>query len=113
MAELHNEVTYTAREKFFVIGDDDAVLGFRYAGLRGQVVSTEQDTRLALQQAIRAGVPIVIITDAAAQMIREDVNAVRFEAKTPIIVEIPTRLGPVEGRPTLLSLIREAVGIHV
>ena len=113
MGELPDEPAITAREKFFVIGDEDTVLGFRYTGLRGQVVSTEQEARLALQQAVRARVPIVVITDVAAQMIREDVNAVRFEAQTPILVEIPTRQGPAEGRPTLLSLIREAVGIRV
>ena len=101
------------RERFFVIGDDDTVLGFRFAGLPGQVVSNKQEARLALQKAARAKDAIIIITDVAAQMIREDVNAIRFEAKTPILVEVPTRRGPLEGRPSLLDLIREAVGIHV
>ena len=53
------------------------------------------------------------MTDAAAQMIRDDVNQVRFEAATPIVVEIPGRGGPVEGRPALMDLIREAVGVRV
>ena len=113
MSEEANEPAVTARDKFFVIGDDDTVLGFRYAGLRGQAVSDEHQARLALQQAIRADVPIVIITDVAAQMIQDDVNEIRFEARTPIIVEVPTRSGPVEGRPSLMELIREAVGISV
>ena len=113
MSEQAGEPAVTARDKFFVIGDDDTVLGFRYAGLRGHAVTTAQEARLALQQAVRAQTPIVIITDVAAQMIRDEVNAIRFEAKTPILVEVPTRDGPIEGRPSLMDLIREAVGIHM
>lgn len=99
--------------RFFVIGDEDTVLGFRFAGLSGQVVSNEQDARLGLEKAMKSGIPVVIITDVAAQMIRDEVNRVRFEAKTPILVEIPTRDGPIEGRPSLMDLIHEAIGIHV
>ena len=99
--------------RFFVIGDDDTILGFRFAGLRGQAVSDATEASLALEQAIRARVPIIIITDVAAQMIRDKVNAIRFEAKTSVLVEVPTRKGPIEGRPNLMELIHEAVGIHV
>lgn len=100
--------------KYHVIGDDDTVLGFRFAGIRGQVVRTPDEAREALREAtLRRDLGIVIITDSVADQIRDDVNQVRFSLDLPLLVEVPSPAGPSPKRADLLDLIREAVGIRV
>lgn len=99
---------------FFVIADTETVLAFRSIGVYGQEVDTAQEARAALEAAARdSAVGVVIITDVIAQAIRAEVNRIRFEQPRPLVVEIPSREGPLPGRPSLVDLIREAVGIRV
>lgn len=100
--------------KFFCIGDEDTVRGFRLAGIEGHVVTNPLEAETALQQVVRrrdAGV--VIITDAVAAEIRPQVDAVRLECERPLLVEIPGPQGPTAGRKTLRQLVQEAVGIRI
>lgn len=100
--------------KFFCIGDEDTVRGFRLAGVEGQVVETRQDAAAALQQAAaRPAIGILIITQDVAADIRHEVDRLRMEAATPIIVEVPGPDGPLPGRKTLREFVQEAVGIRV
>lgn len=100
--------------RYYVIGDEDTVLGFRYAGVEGEVVSTSEEARQALARAGRLpDIGILIITDVVADTVRQEVNAVRFDRALPLVVEVPGPAGPSPLRRDLLSLIREAVGIRV
>ena len=100
--------------RFFVIADEDTVLGFRYAGVEGHAVRSAEEARKALQEAsAQADVGIILLLDSIAQSVRQEVNRLRFEARRPVVVEIPGQEGPVKGRPTLKALIQEAVGIRV
>jgi len=99
--------------EYFVIADEDTVLGFRYAGVEGQVVRSADEARAALATHAADGqAAIVIITDEIAHAIEDDVNRLRFESRMPIVVEIPGPAGPRPGRPDLMALIREAMGIQ-
>ena len=100
--------------KYFVIADEDTVLGFRYAGVEGQAVHTPEEARAALAECVASGgIGIVILTDEIAATIRKEVNKLRFGSQTPLIVQIPGPDGPLPGRPDLLAVIREAMGIKV
>jgi V/A-type H+-transporting ATPase subunit F len=100
--------------RYYVIGDEDTVLGFRYAGIPGDYVEDAAGARAALEAVLRKpDVSILIITDAVADLIREEVNAVRFGKTRPLLVEVPGPNGPSPKRQDLLALIREAVGIKV
>lgn len=100
--------------KFFCIGDEDTVRGFRLAGVDGQVVSHTEEAEAALENAARrADVGVVIITDALAGEIRERVDAFRLACARPLLVEIPGPTGPIPGRKTLRQLVQEAVGIRI
>ena len=100
--------------KFYCIGDEDTVRGFRLAGIDGRVVSSEEEAEAALQYAVgQTGVGVVIITDAAATDIRPQVDAVRLEREQPLVVEVPGPTGPLAGRKTLRQLVQEAVGIRI
>lgn len=100
--------------KFFCIGDEDAVRGFRLAGVDGQAVSTPTEATAALDAAVRRpDIAVVIIVDAIAQGIRDRVDRVRFECERPLLVEVPGPRGPLAGRKTLRELVQEAVGIRL
>ncbi len=98
--------------EYFVIADEDTVLGFRYAGVEGQAVSTPGQAREVLSKQVAAGrAGILIITDQVASAARDQVNQLRFESRAPLVVQIPGPEGPAPDRPDLLALIREAMGI--
>ncbi len=100
--------------KYFVIADEDTVLGFRYAGVEGRAVRTPEEARAALAEQVASGLTgIVILTDEIADTIQDEVNRLRFESRTPLIVQIPGPDGPRPGRPDLTAVIREAMGIKV
>ena len=100
--------------KFFVIGDEDTILGFKYAGVEGVVVRTASEAADAFARAVKTpGTGVIIINDAVAESIRDDVNRVRFEATQPIVVEIPGPSGPAVETTSLAKMIQEAVGIRV
>jgi len=99
---------------YYVIGDEDTVLGFRYGGVPGTVVTNTQEAREAFARAVddrRAR--ILILTDVVAETIRDEVNKVRAAAAWPLVVEIPGPTGPLPGKRTLLQLIQEAVGVRI
>ncbi len=100
--------------QYHVIGDQDKVLGFRFAGIRGEVVRDAAEARQALEECCRrTDIGIVIVTDTVADLIRQEVNQVRFGLELPLVVEVPGPDGPSSERGDLLELIREAVGIRV
>jgi len=100
--------------RYHVIGDEDAVLGFRFAGVPGEIVQTAEEARSALGRAVAdPGITIIIVTDVVADLIRPEVHQVRFGRALPLLVEVPGPRGPSPQRRDLLSLIREAVGVRV
>lgn len=100
--------------KFYCIGDEDTVRGFRLAGVEGRVVTTDQEAEEALQAASqRSDIGVVMINDVVAAGIRAQVDTVRLESEQPLLVEIPGPQGPLAGRKTLRQLVQEAVGIRI
>jgi len=99
---------------FYCIGDEDAVLGFRYAGVPGEVAAGVDEALEAFTAATKAeGLEILIITDPIADAIRRTVDEWRAGGKRPLVVEIPSAEGPPSSRRDLMDLIREAVGMRL
>lgn len=100
--------------EYFVIADEDTVLGFRYAGVHGKAVRTPDEARAALAEQLAAGrAAVILITDEIAKTISSDVNKLRFESRFPVVVQVPGPAGPLPDRPELMALIREAMGIRL
>jgi V/A-type H+/Na+-transporting ATPase subunit F len=98
---------------YFVIADEDTVTGFRFAGVAGCVVHTPEAAREALAERVAQGGGIVILTDEIAETIADEVNALRFAASGPLLVQIPGPNGPEADRPDLEAIIREAMGVRL
>ncbi|MBN1525931.1 MAG: V-type ATP synthase subunit F [Spirochaetales bacterium] len=100
--------------QYYIIGDEDAVLGFGMVGVKGRSVETAEQADSAFRGAIGdSSIGIVIITERAADLIRPQVNQYLFREKFPLIVEIPDRTGPVEGRSDIRKMVNEAIGIKL
>lgn len=100
--------------KFFCIGDDYTVHGFRLIGIDSKVVTTPKEAETALMEILsKQDYGIVIISEETASWIRPLIDKIRMELSRPLIVEIPGPKGPTESRKSLREFVQEAVGISV
>jgi len=100
--------------KYYVIGDEDAVLGFGMVGVQGRVAQDQKGAEAAFRHALEdSQIGIIIITERIASLIRTVVDRYLFRERFPLIVEIPDRLGPVEGRVGIREMVNAAIGIKL
>jgi len=100
--------------KYFIIGDEDSVLGFGMVGVKGQIVSNAQEAEEAFRSVLEdREVGIVVITERIAELIRPLVDRYMFTQIFPLIVEIPDRLGQIAGKPNLRETVNRAIGIRL
>lgn len=96
---------------YFVIGDEDTVLGFSLVGTRGMVAANQSEAQSAIQKALEhKEYGIIIITQDVANMIRPTVDRYLFSETFPLIVEIPNRLTQGKSKD-LRALVNEAIGV--
>jgi len=100
--------------KFYVIADENTVTAFKLVGLEGEVVDSADGAREALAKAFESSdTGIVIITERIADSIRDEIEEFMFGRSFPLIIEVPDREGPVEGRVSIRELVNSAVGIKI
>lgn len=100
--------------KYFIIGDEDALLGFGLVGVDGRKASTPAEAENAFNEALGdPEVGIVLINENVASMIREIVDEYLFKHDFPLLMEIPGRGGSEASRPSLRDLANKAIGIKL
>ncbi|RKX80605.1 MAG: Vacuolar H+transporting two-sector ATPase F subunit [Spirochaetes bacterium] len=99
---------------YFVIGDEDSVLGFGMAGVRGTSVHNKQEAEEAFKSALDdREIGIIIITERIAELIGPLVEDYVFTKEFPLIVEIPDREGRISGKADLREMVYSAIGIKL
>jgi V/A-type H+/Na+-transporting ATPase subunit F len=99
---------------FFCIADEITARGFRLAGIRANVAATAEQAQAAINKAVaRTDCGIIIITENVALWVRPQIEMIRLERDSPLIVEIPGPEGPLPGHKGLREFVQEAVGIRV
>ncbi len=99
---------------FHIIGDQDTILGFRFAGVPGTAVDSEAEARTAFEQmTAKQTVQILILTHSVADMLGDQLVEHRMQAQPPYIVEIGDIWETPVERQTLEQMIQEAVGIRI
>jgi vacuolar-type H+-ATPase subunit F/Vma7 len=97
-----------------VIGSEDAVWGFALAGVRGQVVKSDEEINLALDAALAdEKVDIVLVTQDVADWARQRVDTLKIRSAQPLVIEIPGPAGPDPDQPTLSEIIRRTIGVKI
>jgi V/A-type H+-transporting ATPase subunit F len=100
--------------QYFVLGDEDTVLGFGLVGVPGQVVTGAEEAQTAFRKVLsEREIGICIITEPIADLIRDLVESYVFTEEFPLILEIPDRQGHDEERPSLREVVNEAIGISL
>ena len=75
--------------KFFCIGGEDAVRGFRLGGVDGRVVNGAAEAAAALDEAAaRSDCGVLIIEKDTAALMRAKVDGIKLERTRPLIVEV-------------------------
>lgn len=105
---------------FYTIGEREIVLAFKMTGIDGTACQTRDEVLEAFNKITgQTGFPlesvpkVLILTERAAKLIEEEEIEWQKKGKYPLIVEVPCLSGEVKGRKTLLTAIREAVGIQI
>jgi len=99
----------------FVIGDSDMITGFRLVGIEGIEASTIDEARQAFHKSLsRKDVGVIIISEAffSDTSLREEVDKVRQERVTPLIVEISGSKG-ASNKMQLSEMISKILGIKI
>jgi len=100
--------------RYFIIGDEDAVLGFGLVGVEGKVVQSTTQAQEAFDAILdQTDIGIIIITERVADLIRPRVDRFIFTRSFPLIVEIPDRKGPLSGKPGIREMVNQAIGIKL
>jgi len=101
---------------FFVLGDEDVILGFRFAGIDGKIATDTQDILTEFNNIINGvygDIGVLLITEKTGILIEDKIMEWQISGEYPLIVEIPDLDGHIEGKKTMLESIREAIGLHV
>ena len=99
----------------YVIGDTDMITGFRLVGVEGIEVTSVEEAREALRKAIsRSDIGIIIVSESffTDLSLRQEVDKIRQERVTPLIVEIPGS----KGKPNemqLSAIVSKILGIKM
>jgi vacuolar-type H+-ATPase subunit F/Vma7 len=99
----------------YVIGDSDMVTGFRLVGVEGAEAVTTDEAMQALSKALAlSDVGVIIISEAyfSDASIREQVDKIRQERVTPLIVVLPGSRGQAKGTP-ISETISKILGIKL
>jgi V/A-type H+-transporting ATPase subunit F len=99
----------------FVIGDNDIITGFRLVGVEGIEVNSFDQAKQALQNVLARGdVAVVIVSQAFSTQpeMREEIDKVRRERTSPLIVEIPGSRGP-SGETRISDLVSKTLGVRL
>jgi V/A-type H+-transporting ATPase subunit F len=101
--------------KIGVVGDFDTVTGFRLAGVKETYDVEEPEAAVeALKKLMKEDIGVIIITERLADQIRDETEELIEEKTLPIIVEIPDKKGPIEGKADpIMALIKKAVGVEI
>ena len=99
---------------YHIIGDQDTVLGYRFAGVSGDVVETADEAEAAFRKALAdESVTVLLVTEAVEDMISESIMRHRLEAQPPYLAVVQGVQGPIGNRKSLQELINEAVGVRI
>lgn len=98
---------------YYVIGDQDTVLGFSLVGVSGMQATSPSDAKAAWNDALADKENgIIIITEEVAEMIRTTVDRYLFSESFPLVVEIPSPGKEGKGRD-LRELVNQAIGVSL
>ena len=100
--------------KVFVIGNQEAVLGFSLVGVHGKAVTSAAEVDEALDEALsNTDNGIVLITEDVAGWVQARMDQLKLRSTVPLVVEIPGPEGVATDRPSLNEIVLRAIGVKL
>jgi len=100
--------------KVFVIGNQEAVLGFTLVGVHGKAATSASEVNEALDEALsNAENGIVLITEDVAALVQTRMNQLKLRSTVPLVVEIPGPQGVAADQPSLNEIVMRAIGVRL
>jgi len=100
--------------KVFIIGNQEAVLGFSLVGVSGKAVASAPEVNEALDAALsNADNGIVLITDDVARLVQARMDQLKLRSTVPLVVEIPGPQGVAADQPSLNEIVLRAIGVKL
>ena len=98
----------------FIIGNQEAVLGFSLVGVSGKAVASAPEVNEALDAALsNADNGIVLITDDVARLVQARMDQLKLRSTVPLVVEIPGPQGVAADQPSLNEIVLRAIGVKL
>ena len=95
----------------FCIGTESVVRGFALIGIEG-VSPAGDDVAPVVRSALeRPDTGLLLITEGLAAAVGDELTEWALTRKQPLVLEIPDETGPMAERTTVLSLVKEALGL--
>ena len=101
--------------KMYLISDNvDTYTGMRLAGVEGVVVHERSELKESLEYAVSdKEIGIILLSEKFGREFPEIIDEVRLHHKTPLIIEIPDRLGTGRKPDFITSYVNEAIGLKL
>ena len=101
---------------FFVLGEEDVVLGFNFIGIQGKTADTNDEVIAEFKKITNGDygeIGVLLLTEKISEQLDERLMKWQLSGKYPLIVEIPGMDGHLEGKKSMLDSIRKAIGLSV
>ncbi len=100
--------------KTFIIGNENAVLGFSLVGIDGRTVRTPEELNKALDDCLAdRSIGLVLITSDVIPFAQERVEMLQITSDSPVIVEVPGEQGAARSGGSLQEFVQRAVGVRL
>jgi len=101
------------RERIYVIGSRETVLGFSLVGVPGRVPSSGEELMELLRERYDdPGMALILVEEGLAEQARPLLDELLARRGFPLIVEIPGREGPLPRRG-IKEFIAGAIGVRL
>ena len=98
--------------KYFCIGDEAAVTGFKLAGVSGDIVLNASSALIAFnKRCADSSIAVIFICEDVARLIRLDINKFKETSTMPLILEIPSRNSVMDSQSSIMALVRHSLGV--
>ena len=101
--------------RMFAIADEaDVLTGLRLSGIEGGLAWDKKEVEALVTEACNnPEIAVLLIAETCAALIPERVKSLKLSSSRPLLVEIPGTRGSSRPKDSILSLIRDAIGIKI
>lgn len=101
--------------KMYLVSDNiDTQIGLRLCGINGCVAHERHEIEDAISKALEdEELGILIFTEKAAELVKDEIAQIRMTRHTPLVIEIPDRHGNRDIAESINRMVQESIGLKL